>query len=80
MIYIAGDHVMMPTVITLVFTVDTTVIDCFEESVVHTAITGLLFMDNMLILIFILIHKPTAKGLEDSLEEYLLHKVCSLLA
>jgi len=62
MTYIAGAHVMMPTVITLVFTLDTTVINYFEESVVITAVTHLFSMDNMLILIFILIHKPTTEG------------------
>ena len=39
MTYIAGAHVMMPTVIILVFTVNTTVINYIEESVVIIAFT-----------------------------------------
>lgn len=61
-LFIAGAHVIMLTVITLVFTLDITAIDCIEESVVVIKLTELLFMDSMLILIFILIHKLTAKS------------------
>ena len=68
---------MLP-LLTLVSTLDTTLICCTEEFVAFITLTDLLLVDSLPMLHSILMEKPTAEGGEDSLEQNLLQKVCLL--
>ena len=68
---------MLPP-LTLVSTLDTTLIGCTEEFAAFIVLTDLILVDSLPILHSILMELSIAEGGEDSLEQNLLQKVCLL--
>lgn len=77
-VFFTVDHVIVLPLLTLVSTLDTTLIGCTEEFVVFIIYTDSDLVDSLLILHFILMETPIPEGGVDSLEQNLLQKVCSL--